>query len=387
MYCIKKKAGLSFRQRAAAEGFLWWYGMQNQLLNAIRSLLFKPLKQTEVKDILLLRQGGLGDTIVAMPAILAIKKRFPTAHIHLLTHERLPGRQSVEEVMPQDTFEKLYRYQRRLNEKPLIKELKDQHYDLYIELPNSLSSIAFELRSMLLAKRAGIHSAIGFRISGSYFMSKLQEELFIFARERNRLLSIVQQELNMPEYLLQQAEHDAHEYWKSFRSVEKPGDKLIGLIIAAGRPQNAWPIANYHAVALHFVGMGYTVALIGGKQEYTQAAMIADELQIQNLCGKLSLQETAALLQDCQLVISNDTGAMHIAYEVGTPLIAIFSARDYSNKWFPPENKQNVVLRSDNVPCAACLGDSCVNNNVCINRISPAMVINEAEKLLKSLPG
>jgi ADP-heptose:LPS heptosyltransferase len=88
-------------------------------------------------------------------------------------------------------------------------------------------------------------------------------------------------------------------------------------------------------------------------------------------------------LRDCDLAIANDTGAMHIAYNAGTPLIAIFSARDYSNKWFPPKKDRTVVLRSDNVPCANCFSDSCANN-VCMQRITPAMVIYEAEKLLKA---
>lgn len=331
----------------------------------------------------MLRQGGLGDTVVAMPAVLAIKKRFPSAQLDLITHKKLPGRQSVEEVMPEGIFGVVHRYEHKLNEGILKQELKQTKYDLYIELPNSLTSIAFEISSMLLAKRAGIKHAVGFRISGSMWMSKWQEELLVFAREHDRLLSIVEADLNIPQYLLQQAGHEATEYWRSQLNPLPFKKNTIALIIAAGRPQNAWPVYNYQAVAKHFASLGYTIVLIGGAVEHEQAVLFADGEHILNLCGRLSITETAGLLKDCDLAIANDTGAMHIAYNVNISLIAIFSARDYSNKWFPPESKKTIVLRSDNVPCANCFSDSCANN-VCMQCITPAMVINEAEKLLKA---
>jgi ADP-heptose:LPS heptosyltransferase len=318
-----------------------------------------------------------------MPAILAIKKRFSAATLDLLTHAQLPGRQSVEEVMPKDTFSKVHRYEHKLSEPKLIQELKECRYDLYIELPNSLTSLAFEIRSMLLAKKAEIKHAAGLRISGSMWLDKWQEEVLVFAREHERLLSIVQADLNMPEYMLQQAEHEATAYWRDQLNPLPFKEKTIALIIAAGRPQNAWPDYNYQAVAKHFVASGYTIVLIGGQSEHEQAAAFANGENILNLCGKLNITETAGLLKDCDLAIANDTGAMHIAYNAGTPLIAIFSARDYSNKWFPPKKDRTVVLRSDNVPCANCFSDSCANN-VCMQRITPAMVIYEAEKLLKA---
>jgi ADP-heptose:LPS heptosyltransferase len=78
----------------------------------------------------------------------------------------------------------------------------------------------------------------------------------------------------------------------------------------------------------------------------------------------------------CKLVISNDTGPMHLAYAVGTPLIAIFSSRDYAGKWFPPENGKNIVFRNIDVYCAKCFSEE-VNGNKCLREIKPGRIIEK----------
>ncbi len=58
---------------------------------------------------------------------------------------------------------------------------------------------------------------------------------------------------------------------------------------------------------------------------------------------------------------------MHLSYAVGTPVIGIFSSRDFQKKWFPPEG--NIALRNNNVPCSLCFSETC-NNNICMQGIS-----------------
>jgi ADP-heptose:LPS heptosyltransferase len=83
----------------------------------------------------------------------------------------------------------------------------------------------------------------------------------------------------------------------------------------------------------------------------------------------------------CKLVISNDTGPMHLAYAVGTPLIAIFSSRDYAGKWFPPENEKNIVFRNNDVYCANCFNEE-LNQNMCFKNINSNIVIEKLKYLL-----
>jgi ADP-heptose:LPS heptosyltransferase len=72
---------------------------------------------------------------------------------------------------------------------------------------------------------------------------------------------------------------------------------------------------------------------------------------------------------------------MHLAYAVGTPLIAIFSSRDYAGKWFPPANEKNIVFRNNDVYCSGCFSDEC-NNNLCIKEIKSDLLLSKIRKFL-----
>jgi ADP-heptose:LPS heptosyltransferase len=80
----------------------------------------------------------------------------------------------------------------------------------------------------------------------------------------------------------------------------------------------------------------------------------------------LSPAQSAVLLSKCVIAISNDTGPMHLSYVVKTPVIGIFSSRDFQQKWFPPEG--NMALRNYNVHCSLCFSESC-SNNICMQGI------------------
>jgi ADP-heptose:LPS heptosyltransferase len=75
------------------------------------------------------------------------------------------------------------------------------------------------------------------------------------------------------------------------------------------------------------------------------------------------------MLERCALYVGNDTGTMHLAASVGTPCVAIFSARDNPGKW-EPTGPGHIVLRHE-VPCAGCMLETCVDNDLeCLKAIS-----------------
>lgn len=387
MYCIQKQKDLAPADELRAVLLLSLYGIQNSILSAVKKSLFHPITEKEkIKKILVLRQGGLGDTVTAMPAFTAIKNAFPAADIHLLTHVELADRQGVDEVMPSDFFDAVYRY-KSLHDKKLITNLRGEKYDLYIELPGYMASLAFELRSILLARRIGAKHIAGSRISCNTLFSRLQEKCFAFEQDTDRLLKIVSNDLLMADEDIGKAKAQSVEYWKSrtlFRKLLNGIDiqNPIALIIGAGRPQNMWPAASFETVARHFSAKGYKIVLLGGEKEKAVADKIANGDTIINTCGQLNAEENAALLKNSRMAISNDTGAMHLAYSVGIPLIAIFSARDYANKWFPPADSNSIVLRNTNVACAICFSNTCTDN-ICMTAISTEEAIAKAEILLE----
>lgn len=379
MSWVKRKEGLRGLDSLWAGLFLTQYQMQNQVLRLIRLALFKKARQNP-KRILLLRQGGFGDTISALPSILCIRKIFPSATIDLLAHPPELETVPISDIVPSGTFGNIYLYNHFVD-KDIRKQLKANKYDLYIELPSYEASLFFELRSMLLAKKLGIPGGIGWQVSSMPFSGKKQEAVLEFDSDRTRLLKIlvkykVIKEEEMPASV-KKAEDGLRE--KTNRIMPEIGTNAIGLIIGAGKERNIWPY--FKPVADYYTKKGYNVLLLGGKQDTGRGEEIATIAGVVNLCGKLSWEETGAVLRECDLVISNDTGPIHLAYSLGTPVLGIYSGLDYSNRWFPPKEAKNSVLRNNNVPCIICYKKEC-HDNICLKSISVFNVIAEADRLL-----
>lgn len=92
-------------------------------------------------------------------------------------------------------------------------------------------------------------------------------------------------------------------------------------------------------------------------------------------------------MQHCMLVLSNDTGPMHLAYGFGVPVVALFSNRDFPDRWFPPTGRHNAVLRAEEVACAVCLSETCADN-ICMKKIGPEEVVSVMDDVISLLvPG
>ncbi len=156
--------------------------------------------------------------------------------------------------------------------------------------------------------------------------------------------------------------------------------KNIAVVVGAKRPQNRWPIANFRKV-IESLGSGYNFILVGGPDDREMAATLRELPQVHDFCGRLTPVQNAILFGKCALVLSNDTGPMHLAYSVGTPLVALFSSRDFPGKWYPPASEFNHVFRTENVHCSLCLSDHC-SNNICMQAIQPAAVATKVMELL-----
>jgi ADP-heptose:LPS heptosyltransferase len=102
-----------------------------------------------------------------------------------------------------------------------------------------------------------------------------------------------------------------------------------------------------------------------------------------NLSGRTTVGELASVLRRSKLFISNDSGPVHVACAVGTPVIAIFgrSDRGLSPKRWGPIGKQDVVLRKD-VGCEECLAHRCARGFKCLEAITVDEVVAAAEKIL-----
>jgi heptosyltransferase-3 len=355
--------------------------IKNAAVSLVRGLLFR--RSDDPKKILLFRTGSIGDNICALPSIVSISRHFPNAKLHILTNAGGKNLVSIQNLLEPQYYDRIIDYS-GASRKNLFKQLKEGRYDLVIELPQDQVSLRTELRNMLFFRLAGIRSGFGWQVNTSYAFRKTQEKAGGFISERDRLLKILQEEGIEPqkgEYPLNidVAREKVKRLLQGFQSKT-----IVALVPGAKRSQNRYPFERFIELGKWLRAKGYDVVIVGGADDQDMGMRLASAVpSARNFCGQLDPIESAMLLSKCKLTISNDTGPMHLSYAVGTPVIGLFSSRDFQEKWFPP--KPSIALRNYDVHCSLCFSETC-SNNICMQGIPLEAVKNaflELEAQLK----
>lgn len=358
--------------------------LYNLLIFSTQSILFRKNKRPE--KILVFRTGSIGDSICAMPAMSHLRTHFRSANIHLLTNAGKGRRNlvSMEALIQPGIFNAIINYE-SLSRSELTRRLRDERYDMVIHLTQYNVPFMRLLRDMVYFRFiAGIKCGFGWQHSRIMFFRKTQEKYLLYTDERKRLNDILQKNgvpTQGPDIFPFQIEENDHlKVAQLLASIPSSGRPAIAIVAGAKRPQNRWPVSHFEAV-IRFFCNDFNIFLIGGPED---AALILPLLYLPNVhsfCGLLSPIQSGLLMQHCNLVLTNDTGPMHLAYAFGVPVVAVFSNRDFPGRWYPPAGGQNAVLRATGVSCSLCLSETC-GNNICMQKITPGMVIEEMNALL-----
>lgn len=169
------------------------------------------------------------------------------------------------------------------------------------------------------------------------------------------------------------------------QAMEKlaPEHRARPLALAIGAeygPAKRWPARHFATVAHHWIAKrGGNVWLLGTRSEQESASAINEALpgsvraQCLDLCGKTTLDEAIALLAEAQLVVSNDSGLMHIGAALNRPLISLYGSSSPTET--PPLNDSATVLSLE-LPCAPCFARVCpLGHTNCLVRLMPRQVI------------
>jgi heptosyltransferase-2 len=165
--------------------------------------------------------------------------------------------------------------------------------------------------------------------------------------------------------------------WRGHPVVLAPG--------AEYGPAKQWPAAHFGALARALSGQGWDVAVVGLPRDRELGDEILRGVRAGfNLCGATTLAQLTALLATAALLVSNDSGAMHLAAALGVPQVAIFGSTNPA--WTGPLNPRGrVATRRE--PCSPCYARTCrFGHTRCLNELAPAGVIEEAERLLLAAP-
>lgn len=335
--------------------------LRGGIIAIVQKCLFHPA--VNPKKILVHRIGTFGDSIVALPAIALIREHYPNARLEFVTTYATPINLST--IVAPGIFDAVHLIDKK-NRKAGLAALQTEHYDLFIDFPQNYGLIK-SLRNMVIARFVlGIKSGFGWDAGMTKLFAK---EQILFAppiRETERFL------VTLHRYGI----HGILEFPIKQEMAESLQDAVaklrlgttIALVIGTNVPANMWPLTSWHELAQRLENLGYDIAVIGGEQEKERGdQIIAGLVRGINLAGHFSIAQSAAFLSTCRIAVCHDTGAMHLAYAVGTPVVALFSPRQLSSKWYPPHERGSVIQKM--VECAGCFRKEC-DDNICMKQIS-----------------
>ena len=191
--------------------------------------------------------------------------------------------------------------------------------------------------------------------------------------------------------LLMSVQSEAVREAKSLLPRRGKGQPLIAINVGASRPQKRWPFEHFAEVARQLDARGIAVVLLGGSNPEDQGAASEIKARLEqscsgalptNLVGGTSLQTLAAVIDECDAIVTADTGAMHIASALKTPLVALFGSTDPSLTG-PYGNSPSRILYK-HLACAPCGNHpTCGGRFDCMRDITPEDVVSAVGDLLR----
>jgi ADP-heptose:LPS heptosyltransferase len=321
-------------------------------------------------SILLIRPGGIGDAVLLIPAIRALRSTFPAARITVLAERR---NAALFRLCPEVNNVLLY-------DRPggLFATLCG-HYDAVIDTEqwHRLSAVTARLtRAPLLIGYATNERSRLFTHPISYFHDDYEVEGFL------RLLAPLGIEPDpVPERFLV-VPGDAEQQGGTLLAP-LDGRPFVTIFPGASIPERRWGVDRFRRVAEMLADSGISVAVVGGKDDRKQGEVIVAGGAGLNLAGRTSLAETAAVIRQSVLLLSGDSGLLHIAAGLGKPTVGLFGP-GRAKKWAPRGGRHVVINKA--LPCSPCttFGTTppCPINARCMAEITPDEVFNATMMLL-----
>lgn len=340
-----------------------------------------------VKRILVKGTNWVGDTIISFPAVYSLRHLLPQAHISVLAKSHLAelwkANPDVDEVIPYDMPTGANRI---FGELQIARLIRDKAIDLAVILPRSFSS-------SLMVFLGGVPHRIGYNSEGRNLLLTERidcpPELLI----RHRMyyyLHLIERLGRCPSPPLPSLSLNGniHGWANTFLSHNGlKGKTLIGLNPGATYGEaKCWPSERFVELGRRLRnGYGASILIFGSSRskEKELNAAIAQGIGegCLNLSGQTSLSEMAALLRHCHLLVTNDTGTMHVAAAVGTRVVAIFGPTD--PRATSPLGEGHVIIRQ-NVSCSPCLKRVCPEDHRCMDLIGVAKVYKTVSEHLNN---
>jgi heptosyltransferase I len=336
-----------------------------------------------VVKILIIKPSSLGDVVHALPTVARIRGKFPDASVSWLINAELSPL-----LADCPLISERIEFQRRQYAKlpALLSRIRRARFDLVVDLQGLF-------RSGLMTWATGAPRRIGrsdAREGARFAYTEIvpvpdSQTPGTIPRGFAANIHAVERYLLIADYLecppqpvsFPLGRDDAAVHAVDALLVAAPSSGLIAVNPSARWPTKLWGSENFRALLAQLPRD--RIVLTGSGGEASHVTAIADGCL--NLAGKTNLLELVELLRRCAVLVTGDSGPMHLAAAVGTPVVAIFGSTD--PVLTGPYGSGHVVLRAD-LPCSPCLSPQCTNPVAmeCMKRVTVEQVRAALEPFL-----
>jgi lipopolysaccharide heptosyltransferase II len=323
--------------------------------------------------ILFIKPSSLGDVVHAIPALRALRAAHPSAHITWLVKrqwaplvERVDG---VDRVWPVEGG-----FLRWLTAVPALRA---ERFDIAVDLQGLL-------RSGLIAWLSGAPRRVGFAAGREGSPRFYTDRITVPARDTHAVdrYLLVARALGAaaapPAFGLRELASDAGEVERRLaESGLAAGTRWVAVNASARWLTKRWPVERFAVVAdrIQSEGLG-RIAVIGGPEDREVAHALARAMRtpLVDLAGAFDLGLLPALLRSAAVLLTNDSGPMHVAAAVGTPVVALFGPTSPARTG--PYGAGHAVLVAG-IPCSPCYSRQCTNEEplACLTALTPDAVL------------
>lgn len=316
----------------------------------------------KIKRVLFITLSNIGDIILTTPVLAVLKKEFPQASIDVISgpngKEIFLGHPFVSALV---LYDKLSSVQ---SKRQLVKNLRDNKYDLVIDLRNSLFPflIGARHRTSLMWKRPS-----GLRHKRDEHILKLKE---------------IGLDITPAPFSFHIDSKDEAFVNKTLADM---GTKKDFVVVSPGAKSHIkrWNKKGFALICDRLMDeINMDVIMVGGTQDKEIVSEITAYMKnkARDLTSQLTLKQLGALIKSSKLLITNDSAPLHVGSAVGARVLAIFGPTD--PRKYGPTGKHDTVIRKK-LKCAPCEVARCKKNHECMNLINPNTVFDAAKKMLK----
>jgi len=326
----------------------------------------------KLKKVLIIRLNAMGDVILALPVAMAVKKAYPDATVDFVTRrayaplfDQFPA---VDTAFAFDT-----------SMRKLIKELKAQKYDTVIDLQKNPRSIILSAsinpKNVVSYPKRRFTRELIVRQSLLKLDAGHTVDAYLKALKRLKITSISRR----PRVVLQP---EIAEFGDDFIKNTGFPSKIIGLCPGSKHDEKKWQGYQQLAELLIEDSNNGVIVFNGPADEFDPNLNIVSDRLI--AAQHLGIDKVAGVMSRCDLVVSNDSGLMHLAVALSVPVVAIFGPTHPSLGFSPLGDRDRVIC--DNVKCSPCSlhGEKkCkMPRKYCFENITPDRAKSETDRLL-----